>query len=251
MSEASESSESTAIVVVKRPRGGLFAAVRGVPVLLRALARGDSASAETKGVVEPAPGPANGRPAPDEPAAAATGSSAIAPTGATEESVAVERASEPPGLRAGLVERGAVVVAGAAPELVVEVPVASVGALLRWLREAPDRAFDVLHDLTVVDRLPESPRFELVYFLRSTAASTALRVRVRIESDPPELDSVAALWRSADWLEREAKDLFGVRFVGHPGLQPLLLPPDFEGAPLRRDFAEAVAGVGAGEGAAS
>ncbi|MBY0399375.1 NADH-quinone oxidoreductase subunit C, partial [Myxococcota bacterium] len=130
--------------------------------------------------------------------------------------------------------------------LVAELPAAAAGTLLRWLRDEPALGFDILYDLTVVDHLPQSPRFAVVYVLRSSASPCALRVRAWIEADPPEIESVVSLWRSADWLEREAHDLFGVRFVGHPGLHPILLPPDFEGAPLRRDFGgDSRAGEGA------
>jgi len=233
--------DSTAIVVVKRPRAGLFAAVRGVPVWLRVLARGEAARAVRDGAVEPSLGPAIGRASTQEPASpSAEGGPTRATTVASSEA---EASPESAGWRAALLERGATFVESAAPALAVEVPATAAGSLLRGLRDGPDPAFDVLHDLTVVDRLPDTPRFEVVYFLRASATSTSLRVRVRLETDPPEIDSVAALWPSAAWLEREAKELFGIRFVGHPGLQNLLLPPDFEGAPLRRDFAAAGEGT--------
>ncbi|MFO0689781.1 MAG: NADH-quinone oxidoreductase subunit C [Myxococcota bacterium] len=196
------------IVVVQRPRGGLFAAVRGVPVWLRALTRGGAVARRR-----------------------------LAPA-AEPPSIAPASPNELEALRTGLVERGSIG-RDAGGELEAEVAAAQSAALLRGLRDDPPFGFDVLDDLTVVDRLPAVPRFEVVYFLRASRSGLRLRVRVPVEGEPPELDSVASIWPSADWLEREARDLFGLRFRGHPGLHPILLPPDFVGAPLRRDFLKA------------
>lgn len=131
--------------------------------------------------------------------------------------------------------------------LAIEAPPSASLALLRRLREAPDGAWDRLVDLTIVDHLgdpsrgPARERFEAIYSLRSSLQPTRLRVHVvfaaeRPDEPLPELDSVASLWSAADWLEREAGELFGLRFRGHPAWQRLLLPADFEGAPLRKDF---------------
>lgn len=248
-SSASSSVPSTSIVVVKRPRGGLFAAVRSVPVWLRALARAGRGERARLEPISRLPaisqGPPAVSPAPPAPqmAEGAIGTTGSPDPRASERAVSPERAA----LCASLTDRGAVVVEGADAIPVAELSGAAAGAFLRGLRDDPALCFDVLDDLTVVDRLPESPRFEVVYFLRASPSGARLRVRARIEVEPPELDSVASIWRSADWLEREAKDLFGVRFRGHPGLLPILLPPDFEGAPLRRDF-EATADPAAEEG---
>ncbi len=131
--------------------------------------------------------------------------------------------------------------------LVIEVAASGAQAVLRRLREATEGAWDRLVDLTIVDQLgnpsraPSLERFEAVYCLRSSSHATRLRVHVAFAAEgpaepPPELDSVASLWPAADWLEREAGELFGLRFRGHPAWQRLLLPADFEGAPLRKDF---------------
>lgn len=131
--------------------------------------------------------------------------------------------------------------------LAIEVPASASLALLRRLREAPDAAWDRLVDLTIVDRLgdpsrgPAGERFEAIYSLRSSLQPTRLRVHVafageRPDEPLPELDSVVSLWPAADWLEREAGELFGLRFRCHPAWQRLLLPAEFEGAPLRKDF---------------
>lgn len=246
----------TGILVVKRPRGGPFAVVRSVPTWLRSfLASGrEPARARPVRTVAPASQRSASRNPVDSPTRGRGDASAAR---ASEPLPAVEAASLIERLTTGLSERGARLVvmddargsedsrprAGSEASRnpastvtwLVELAGASASATLRWLREDAALAFDTLFDLTIVDRLPEQPRFEVVYSLRSSTTGLALHVRRAIESDPPEADSVVGLWRSADWLEREAWDLFGVRFRAHPGLARILLSADFEGAPLRRD----------------
>jgi len=79
-------------------------------------------------------------------------------------------------------------------------------------------------------------RFDLVYFLQSLALERTLVIRTTVPYDAPALDTVSAVWPAADWYEREAHDLFGVSFNGHPDLSPLLLYPEFEGFPGRKEF---------------
>ena len=79
-------------------------------------------------------------------------------------------------------------------------------------------------------------RFELVYFLQSLAREQSLVVKTQVSYDDPALPSVTAVWPAADWYEREAHDLFGVTFDGHPDLSPLLLYPEFDGYPGRRSY---------------
>jgi NADH-quinone oxidoreductase subunit C len=90
-----------------------------------------------------------------------------------------------------------------------------------------------LSDLTAVDRFPEDPRFEIVYHLHSLARNTRLRLKCRV---PSAIDSVTPVWRGANWYEREVFDLFGVTFHNHPDLRRILLPEDYEGNPLRKDY---------------
>ncbi len=90
-----------------------------------------------------------------------------------------------------------------------------------------------LSDLTAVDRLPEEPRFEIIYHLHSLEHNERLRLRARVSS---EIDSVTEVWRSANWYEREVFDLFGVRFHNHPELERIMLPAEWEGHPLRKDY---------------
>lgn len=79
-------------------------------------------------------------------------------------------------------------------------------------------------------------RFELVYFLQSLAIEKTLVIKTTVSYDDPVLNTISAIWPAADWYEREAHDLFGVSFVGHPDLSPLLLYPEFEGYPGRKDY---------------
>jgi NADH-quinone oxidoreductase subunit C len=87
-----------------------------------------------------------------------------------------------------------------------------------------------------LDRFPMEPRFELNYHLVSISRRDKLRLRVRLTGKDPVVDSLVSLWPGANWLEREVFDLFGIRFTGHPDLRRILLPDDWEGYPLRKDF---------------
>ena len=107
---------------------------------------------------------------------------------------------------------------------------------LRLLRDDPELAFEMLSDVTCVDYLGEEPRFELVYHLYSVARNHRVRLKVRVAEASPELPSAVPLYASADWMEREVFDLYGVRFRGHPDLRRLLLYDGFEGHPLRKDY---------------
>jgi NADH-quinone oxidoreductase subunit C len=108
--------------------------------------------------------------------------------------------------------------------------------LLRCLRDDPDLAFEMLTDLTCVDYLGEEPRFEVVYHLYSVAKNHRVRIKARVGEASPELPSAVAFYPSANWMEREVFDLYGVRFRGHPDLRRILLYDGFEGHPLRKDY---------------
>jgi NADH-quinone oxidoreductase subunit C len=109
-------------------------------------------------------------------------------------------------------------------------------ALCEFLRDDDALAFDFLADLCGVDRHPAEPRFEVVYHLYSVRHGHRLRLKVALGEEDPVVDSVTAVWETADWHERECFDLFGIRFRNHPDLRRILLPDDFEGHPLRKDF---------------
>lgn len=97
--------------------------------------------------------------------------------------------------------------------------------------------FAVLIDLTAWDRHPIEPRLEVVYNLLSWSRRQRLRVRARVDSRDAVLPTATGVYAAADWFERELWDLFGIRFDGHPNLTRILMPDDWEGHPLRRDFA--------------
>lgn len=103
-------------------------------------------------------------------------------------------------------------------------------------RDSADLQFNLLSDATCVDRYPIEPRFELSYHLVSIPRRDRVRLQVRLASSDPVVDSLVPVWPGANWLEREIFDLFGIRFSGHPDLRRILLPDDWEGYPLRRDF---------------
>jgi len=110
--------------------------------------------------------------------------------------------------------------------------------ILRWLKETPGEAFDYLVDVTAVEYRDRERPLEVVYQLWSLSRRVFLRVKVELPKDQPlEVDSVADLWRAADWLEREVFDMFGVTFRGHPDLRRILMWETYaEGYPLRKDF---------------
>ncbi len=109
--------------------------------------------------------------------------------------------------------------------------------LLEVMKELRDRwGFRYLSDVTAVDYLPRRPRFQLVYHVWCHERSALLRVKTWAEADPPGVPSLTPLWSAAGWLEREVYDLFGIEFQGHPDLRRILLPPDWEGHPLRKDY---------------
>jgi NADH-quinone oxidoreductase subunit C len=111
----------------------------------------------------------------------------------------------------------------------------AVRGLMAALREAP---FDyaVLLDATCVDYLASESRFEMVYHVYSVSRNRRLRVKSSLPGDNPVVDSLAGLWKNADWLEREVFDMFGVAFIGHPDLKRILMYEGFEGHPLRKSY---------------
>ena len=108
--------------------------------------------------------------------------------------------------------------------------------VLQLLRDDPHLRFDFLADLTAVDFLPREPRFDIVYHLKSLSRNVRLRVKVGVPEEDAVIESAVALWPGAEWLEREVFDLFGICFRNHPDLRRILLPDEWEGHPLRKDF---------------
>jgi NADH-quinone oxidoreductase subunit C len=114
------------------------------------------------------------------------------------------------------------------------VDAAQVVELMRFLRDA--LGFEMLLDLTAVDHLGRAPRFEVVYHLHSIAKNERLRVKAGVPESPCQIDSVVEIWPSANWMEREVWDLYGIRFRNHPDLRRILLYEEFDGYPLRKDY---------------
>jgi len=120
-------------------------------------------------------------------------------------------------------------------EVTVVVPRASIVDACAFLKSKHD--FDLLADICGADRGPEEdPRFEVNYHLFSTKHYNRLRLKVLLSEDDPHVPTVTPLWRTADWHERETFDMFGVIFDGHPDLRRILLPSDFDGHALRKDY---------------
>jgi len=112
--------------------------------------------------------------------------------------------------------------------------------ILRWLRDTPDLRMNHLRSLCGVDNARRkdtsvSP-FEVVYHLTSIPLRHEIRIRAQVAGEDPCIDSVVGLWTGANWLERETYDLMGIRFNGHPDLRRILLPEDWQGHPLRKEY---------------
>jgi NADH-quinone oxidoreductase subunit C len=111
---------------------------------------------------------------------------------------------------------------------------ARIGEACRFLKD--QQKFIRLSAITAVDWWPADPRFEVVYLLHSLTRNQRLRIKCWIAETDPTIDSVTGVWRTADWYEREVFDLFGIRFRNHPELTRILMPSDWEGHPLRKDY---------------
>lgn len=107
---------------------------------------------------------------------------------------------------------------------------------LRTLRDRAELCFNFLMDLTAVDFLGRAPRFEVVYHLYSLSQNLRLRVKIGVPTDEPWVHSAVPVWKSANWLEREVWDMFGIRFIGHPDPRRILMYEEFVGHPLRKDY---------------
>ncbi len=119
-------------------------------------------------------------------------------------------------------------------ELTLEIAPERIAAVCGFLKR--ELRFERVSTVTCVDRWPAEPRFEVVYHLHSVARNERLRLKCRLAGEAPEIDSVTCVWRGAGWYEREVFDLFGVRFRNHQDLRRIMLPDDWEGHPLRKDY---------------
>jgi NADH-quinone oxidoreductase subunit C len=121
-------------------------------------------------------------------------------------------------------------------ELTLVIPRELLRHVAEFVAADPELNFAFLSDLSGVDRFPVEPRFEVNYHVVSLAHGKRLRLKVRLPGDDPRVDTVTPVWPTANWHERETFDLFGVRFEGHPDLRRILLPENWEGHPLRKDY---------------
>ena len=119
-------------------------------------------------------------------------------------------------------------------ELTLEIAPAKIASICGFLKY--DQGFVRVSTVTAVDRYPAEPRFEIVYHLHSIERNLRVRLKALLPGTDPVIESVTGVWRGAGWYEREVFDLFGVRFLNHPDLRRILMPDDWEGYPLRKDY---------------
>jgi NADH-quinone oxidoreductase subunit C len=120
-------------------------------------------------------------------------------------------------------------------EFTLHLPAARLVEVCTFLRDDPELQFAMLSWISGLDWLPREPRFEVVYGLLSLANAFRMDLKVAVHEDNPRVPSVIGVWPTADWLERETYDFYGIEFVGHPDLRRILLPEDWVGWPLRKD----------------
>jgi NADH-quinone oxidoreductase subunit C len=128
-------------------------------------------------------------------------------------------------IQAGRLDRG---------ELTLEIATGKIASICGFLKY--DQTFVRLSTVTAIDRYPAEPRFEVVYHLHSIEHNERVRLKCRVRGEDSVIESVTGVWRGANWYEREVFDLFGIRFLGHPDLRRIMMPDDWEGHPLRKDY---------------
>ena len=121
-------------------------------------------------------------------------------------------------------------------ELTLWIEKGSIREACAILRDNPACPFNYLCDVTAVDWYPSQPRFEVVYHLLSIPKKERVRLKARLDGSSPVIESVTSVWPAANHYEREVFDLFGVRFTGHPHLERIMMPDNWEGHPLRKDY---------------
>jgi NADH-quinone oxidoreductase subunit C len=109
-------------------------------------------------------------------------------------------------------------------------------AVATFLRDDPATKMEMFIDLTAVDRFSTEPRFDVVVHLYSVTHKHRVRLYGGVPEEDPTIDTLVSVWAGANWFEREAYDLYGVRFLGHPDLRRILMYPEFVGHPLRKDY---------------
>lgn len=123
----------------------------------------------------------------------------------------------------------------ASPKAII-IPASEIKKVCQELYQNPATYFDMLSCVTGIDNGVEAKTMEVVYNLYSIPFHHHLMLKVILPRENPEIDTVCDIWRTANWLEREIFEMFGIKFTGHPDLRKLLLPADWEGHPLRKDY---------------
>jgi NADH-quinone oxidoreductase subunit C len=118
----------------------------------------------------------------------------------------------------------------------VRIHTADLLAVATHLHQQPDMLFDMLSCITGLDNGPEQATMEVVYTLCSIPHEYQFNIKIVIPRNDLEVPSVCSVWRTANWLEREIFDLYGIHFTDHPDLRRILLPTDWEGHPMRKDY---------------
>jgi NADH-quinone oxidoreductase subunit C len=118
-------------------------------------------------------------------------------------------------------------------ELTITVARENIIAAAKAVQQA---GYNFLEDVTAVDWYPSEPRFQITYHILSMSLKQRIRLVVRLDSDAAAIDSITPVWPSANFYEREVFDLFGVHFGGHPNLRRIMMPEDWQGHPLRKDY---------------
>jgi NADH-quinone oxidoreductase subunit C len=118
-------------------------------------------------------------------------------------------------------------------ELTITVARENIIAAAKAVQQA---GYEFLEDVTAVDWYPSEPRFQITYHILSMSLKQRIRLIVRLDSDSAAIDSITPVWPSANFYEREVFDLFGVHFGGHPNLRRIMMPEDWQGNPLRKDY---------------
>jgi len=118
-------------------------------------------------------------------------------------------------------------------ELTLFIAPAAIADVCRSLKQ--EQEFNRISGITGVDWWPADPRFEVVYLLHSVPRNLRVRLKCRV-AENEEIESVTSVWRGANWYERETFDMFGIRFRNHPDLRRIMMPTDWEGHPLRKDY---------------
>jgi NADH-quinone oxidoreductase subunit C len=121
-------------------------------------------------------------------------------------------------------------------ETTIVVDADQIVEVCRYFRDTSGLEYNFLSDVTAVDYLPNEPRFAVCYHLYSMVHNRRIRIKVYLPGDEPKIESITGVWLSANFQEREAYDMFGIVFEGHPNLRRILMPEDWEGYPQRKDY---------------